>query len=133
MLSLHRETHRFLIEPLSETKHILLSLYKRYIKFTKNLSQSKNGPLRNLYNLIKYDCRSTTGSNLRRLMLRQDVRQLEELNADIIGQAIYKDIPAEDEWKVQGAKELIEAKHDTSILPNFSTKEIEVLLDYFTI
>ena len=60
-------------------------------------------------------------------MLRLDVRQLEELNADIIGQAIYKDIPAEDEWKVQGAKELIEAKHN-----NFSTKEIEVLLDYFT-
>ena len=65
-------------------------------------------------------------------LLRLDVRQLEELNADIIGQAIYKDIPAEDEWKVQVAKELIEAKHDTSILPNFSTKEIEVLLDYFT-
>ena len=104
MLNLHRETHRFLIEPLSEIKHIMLSLYKRYIKFTKNLSQSKKGPLRNLYNLIKYDCRSTTGSNLRRLMLRLDVRQLEELNADIIGQAIYKDIPAEDEWKVQGAK-----------------------------
>ena len=60
-------------------------------------------------------------------MLRLDVRQLEELNADIIGQAIYKDIPAEDEWKVQGAKELIEAKHN-----NFSTKEIEALLDYFT-
>ena len=34
---------------------------------------------------------------VRRLMLRLDVRQLEELNADIIGQAIYKDIPAEDE------------------------------------
>ena len=67
-------------------------------------------------------------ADLRRLMLRLDVRQLEELNADIIGQAIYnKDIPAEDEWKVQGARELIEAKHDTSILPNFSTKEIEVL------
>ena len=89
MLSLHRETHCFLIEPLSETRHIMLSLYKRYIKLTKNLSQSKKGPLRNLYNLIKYDCISTTGSNLRRLMLRLDVRQLEELNADIIGQAIY--------------------------------------------
>ena len=45
------------------------------------------------------------------------------------GKGVYKDIPAEDEWKVQGAKELIEAKHDTSILPNFST---EVLQDYFT-
>ena len=79
MLSLHHETHRFLIEPLSETKHIMLSLYKRYIKFTKNLSQSKKGPLRNLYNLITYDCRSTTGSNSRQLMLCLDVRQLEEL------------------------------------------------------
>ena len=57
----------------------------------------------------------------------------DELNAgDIIGQAKYKDIPAEDEWKIQDAKNLIEANHDWSILPNVSTNEIEVLLHYLT-
>ena len=131
MLSLHRETHRFFIEPLSETKHIMLSLYQRFINFTQKLSQSKKAPLRNLYISVKYDCRSTTGGNLRRLMLRLGVGQPDELNADIIGQAKYKDNPTDDEWKIHGAKDLIEAKHDKSILPNFSTNEIVILLDYF--
>ena len=132
MFSLHHETHRFFIEPLSESKHIMLSLYKRFIKFTQKLSQSRKAPLRNLYSSVKYDGRSTTGSNLRQVMLRLGVCQPDDLDGDIIGQAKYKDIPAEDEWKIQGAKDLIEAKHGRNILPNLSTDEIEVLLDNFT-
>ena len=49
-------------------------------------------------------------------MLRFDVGQPNELNADIIGQAKYKDIPADDEGKIPGAKNLIKAKHDKSTL-----------------
>ena len=65
-------------------------------------------------------------------MLRFGVGQSDELNAAIIGQAKYEGITAVDEWKIHGAKDLIEAKHDKRILSNFSTNEIEVLLDYFT-
>ena len=65
-------------------------------------------------------------------MLRLGVGHPDELDADVIGEAKYKDILAADEWKIQGAKYLIETKHDTNILPNFSTNEIEVLRTIFT-
>ena len=45
MLSWHRKTHCFFIEPLSKSKHIMLSLSQRFIKFTQKLSQSKKAPV----------------------------------------------------------------------------------------
>ena len=37
---LHRKTYKYLIEPITGTRHIIFSLYKRFIKFTKAISSS---------------------------------------------------------------------------------------------
>ena len=63
MLGIDRKAHRYLIEPLSEQRHIKTSLKKRFLKFTKAMSQSKKTTTNYVYEFMKFDCRSVTGSN----------------------------------------------------------------------
>ena len=85
-----------------------------------------------MYNEVKNDCRSTTGYNLRRLVLRFNASDYNEIGADVLKKAVYKDIPTGGHWKIYAAKDLIEAKHDSSILPNFTVDELKELLDDLT-
>ena len=132
MLGLHRKTHRFFIEPLSGTKHIIFSLYKRFINFTRQLAGSKKTSLRTLFNTVKNDCRSTTGVNLRNLMLRFNINTHREMNEDVINGTKYQDIPTGQEWKINIAKELLEVRNKKNVLPCFDTEEITILLQYIT-
>ena len=132
MLGLSRKTHRFFIEPLSETQHIIFNLYNRFLRFTQNISNSTKTPLRNLFNAVKKDCRSTTGYNLRKFMLRFKVSIPDEVNTDIIKRAVYNDVPYSEEWKLIIAKELIEITRKKRSLPRFDREEITSLLEYVT-
>ena len=84
MLRLHQKTHRFFIEPLTGTKHIVFDLYKRFVTFTQKLASSEKAPLRTLFNRVKKDCQSTIGCNLRNLMLRYNVNSQEEINSNVL-------------------------------------------------
>ena len=70
MFNLPRTTHRYLIEPVSDRPHINISIWKRFLKFTRLLSESQKIVLNNIYSIVKDDCRSTTGNNLRQIMLK---------------------------------------------------------------
>ncbi len=69
MYGIDRRTHRYFIEPLSGRKHLRTSLMKRFIKFTDQMSLTKNISTKGVYETIKYDCSSTVGKNLRSIML----------------------------------------------------------------
>ena len=120
MLKLHRKTHCYFIEQLSETKHIMLQLYKRRLATSKKT--------RGLYNAVKDDCRSTTGYNLGRLMLKFRVRNLDEIDTEMLNNATYQDVPSDNEWKMNIAKELIDVINGDSYLPNFDTAEASSIL-----
>ena len=52
LLSLPRETHKFLIGPLSKRQHIIFSLRKRFLKFVKCVAQSQKCVLRKVLNSV---------------------------------------------------------------------------------
>ena len=64
MLSIPRTSHRYLIEPLSKRPHIVKSLRQRFINFISKIKNSEKKVLRNTLELVKEDCRSTTGLNI---------------------------------------------------------------------
>ena len=72
MLGVPRETHRFLLEPLTETTHIRTLLAKRFLGFIDQIKKSHKVAARNLLEVIKYDTQSVTGNNLRQIMLLSD-------------------------------------------------------------
>ena len=126
---LHRKTHKYLIEPISDTRHITFSLYKRFITFTKKISSSKKTAMKELLECVKDDCQSTTGCNIRKLLLRFGKTKFEDLDIDVMEGHIYEPIPIEEKWRVNIINELIDVKHGTKILPNFSCEEINSFLD----
>ena len=69
LLDIHRNTHRYFVEPLSGTQHIQTSLHRRFIKFIDKINYSNKPVMRYMLSLINRDCRSTTGKNLRKIML----------------------------------------------------------------
>ena len=128
MLRLHQKTRRFFIEPLTGSKHIVFNLYKRFVTFTQKLASSEKAPLRNLFNSVKKDCRSTSGCDLRNLMLRYDVNRQEEVNSDVLNKSLNQIIPTDNEWKITMAKELIDVTRGNTIIPDFQFNEIMSLL-----
>jgi hypothetical protein len=69
MLDLPVETHRGLIVPVSGKKHVKFILLKRFFKFIQSINISNKPLLRRLMLSIRDDARSTTGRNLKSLML----------------------------------------------------------------
>ena len=68
MLNLPRTTHRYFLEPLSKTPHIIKSLKRRFINFIYKIRTSQKDVLRTVLHEIEHDCRSTTGRNIRNLL-----------------------------------------------------------------
>ena len=111
MYDLPYATHRKLIEPISDSQHIKRILIQRFLNFLKQIQKSSKSVTTMLLNVCKYSVRSTTGSNLRKIMLesgRDDINQLENISIDVIE---YHPLSDEDKWKIPIIKEIIDVKH----------------------
>ena len=89
LLSIPRNTHRYFIEPLTETKPIKFALLKRFVNFVNNLAKSTKMVIKNMVSCVKYDCRSTTGHNLRKIMLLVNKTNVDEITTDDFRSQIY--------------------------------------------
>ena len=68
MMDIPRSSSRSLIEPLTGTSHLMKVLIKRFLTFVDSIKTSKKIALKNLYKVVKDDCRSVTGKNLTKIM-----------------------------------------------------------------
>ena len=129
MFRLDRKTHRYLIEPVSKTQHIKLALMKRFINFTEKLSCSRKCATRNIFHTIINDCRSTSGMNLRRIMLECGKSRIREATSKSVGENPFHPVPLGEEWRINLVEELMEMRDD---LPNsvWNKNEISLTLDY---
>ena len=95
MLSLPRKTHRYLIEPLTETKHIIKSLWYRFLKFVDNIANGTKNVLRKMLDIVKFDTRSVTGRNLRHMRLMTANCNEKDLN---VYDVPYQEVPTQELW-----------------------------------
>ena len=99
MYRLDRQTHRYLIEPISGMEHLKCSIQKRFLTFTNNLSNSPKATVRELNRKLSKDCRSVTGANLRRIMLQCDATLLEKPTRMDISRDGLEATPPGEEWR----------------------------------
>ena len=107
MLRIDRKSHRYLIEPLSETPHLRRSLLSGFKSFVGKLENSPKKAVRSVFHLVKDDCRSITGSNIRNIALefRKDPnRPLSDI--DIKRKAIFQS-PDDAVWRIPLIRELL--------------------------
>ena len=129
LLGLPRNAHRYFIEPLSDTPHIMHSLFKRYIKFINAVKASRKMVLREVYRTINDDCRSTTGANLRHMMKLTRKSRIDDMMQSDFDELTYNKIPEGEEWKIAAAAELIQLKNNVLDVDMLSRKEINEILE----
>ena len=100
MWDVPRETHRNLIEPLSETTHIKNILLTRFVSFTKTLLTHGKESVRFLANKSMFNTETSSGKTLRRLKIetKGDVLSLSQA---ILKEKLppFKELEPEDYWK----------------------------------
>ena len=128
MFHLPRETHRFFIEPLSDAPHLKFLLMKRFLGFTEQILRSKKKIPRQLFNMIKTNTLSVTGSNLRNIMMLVGKNNINEINVTDLDTVAYFPVKDEDLWKIDLAKELVDIKCGDATVHDFSDDEINDML-----
>lgn len=115
MLDLPYQTHRGLIEPLTRQKHQRSVFIKRFFVMTHKMRESKKPILRKLLSEIELDVLSTTGSNLRNIMLETSKSNIYEVELSDINRLCYFKLDEEEEWRIEMLKYLLEERRDRQL------------------
>ena len=84
-------------------------------------------------NLIKYDNRSTTGHNIRRILLLIRKSSIEEVTSEDVDTIEYHNIEDRDKWRVEILKEILETRNNQLQIDGFSPEDCEkILIDICT-
>ena len=79
MFDVPLQTHNYFVEELAETRQLKFTLIKRFLGFISQIENSKKIFPNILLQTIRRDCRSTTGSNLRNILLLTRKDNISEL------------------------------------------------------
>ena len=128
--------HRYLIEEISETKHLQAILSQRYLGFTHSLINSKKKCLSELAKKMVYDQGSITGQNINFIALKSGYNRYSVMEISprhVANSMKYSEVPKESMWKVSFLKELLSIRNGDLSVGNgeeegFSKKEIQELI-----
>ena len=132
MLNIPRQTHRFFLEPICKASQIF-SLCARFVKFVNKIRSCNKPSMINLLNTVMYDCQSTTGSNIRSILLRLRKTPIDEIRLSDIRNFRYFEIPNGSEWKINIVKDCIDNTTGFLNVPGFNRSEIEEIRDYICV
>ena len=83
--------------------------------------------MKEILECAKYDCQSTTGRNLRKLMLRFGKDKILDLDIDVTHGHLYESIPNDEKWRINTTSELVDVREGNKILPNFGTRKLTAI------
>ena len=130
MFHLHFATHRYFVEPITNKIHLKSILMKRFLGFLSQIEKSpKLLPLK-LLKIVQNDVRSTTGSNLRNIMLLFGKCSTQNIKMIDIDSFEFAPVKPEDFWKVSLVKEIIDIKADQIDVEGFTKHELDEILEY---
>ena len=129
MWGVPRSCHRFLIEPITGTRHLKKTLIRRFLSFIESVKSSKKIALKNLFKVVKTDCRSVTGRNLAMIgnLVGKECESLVPADADNID---YFVIPQSESWRLSIVNEITDTKFGEASVEGFSRDELKAILKY---
>ena len=125
MLSVQKNTHRYLLEPLSETPRIMRSIWQRFITFVSNVACGKKSVLKRVIDVIQKNVRSVTGRSIRYLQKKMANFNEQELN---VHKKPNNPIPSEDIWRLYLAREIIDSRCG-NITTIMSSEDLDTLTE----
>ena len=88
-----------------------ITLIRNYLKFILSIKNSAKPVLRQLYSIAKNDVRTTTGANLRNILLKTTLLNVDDLQPSTVQQIRYKEIKDEDMWRIPIIQEALDMKY----------------------
>ena len=84
-----------------------------------------------IFEEVRNDCLSFTGSNLRQLMLLMDKDSIEDLEPTDIFENDFAMSPVQEAWRIPIVKEIIDLKTGEMVLPGdgLTSSQLEEILD----
>ena len=133
-LKLDRCTHRYLLEPLSESLHIKTLIISRYVSFYRSLIDSKKFPVRFLARISQHDQRTVLGRVLSTISYLCNC-DIESLSPKLVKEKVtFRVVPESEKWRLSLSKELYKIRDEKNYeSPGFSTDETEAMLRYICI
>ena len=130
MFRVDRKTHRYLIEPMSRMQHIKSALRQRFIGFMKRLASSRKSVLRHAFKVFSKDCRSTTGANVRNILLESGAVLFEQLSMSDIRRIEFHRTPTEEQWRISVINDLINIRDGMDDDIGWTKDDINETLEY---
>ena len=122
--------HRYFIEPLSQSSHLMTMFCSRFVSFISSLENSSKICIRLLINLLKFDQRSVTAKNLRNIADRCN-KDLNIIDKCIVKNCMtFQEIPLEEEWRIPFLNELISAKNNKIVINGVDQAEIDDIINF---
>ena len=113
-----RTTHRYFIEPISKTLHCWNGLW------TSQMNWCVQERPRHLFNIIRNECRSTTGRNLRKIIYYCGKNRISEITPKEISEKSYHPSPLQEIWRLDLVNELLEIRDNNYDLKDWETDEV---------
>ena len=126
--SVDRQTHRYLIEEMTEALHPKVMMCSRYSSFHKSLLTCEKFPVRFLARITENDQRTVFGKSLRRI--GNECGKMFPTKNEVKSKMKYFPVPNSEEWRLPLLKDLVGCKFDSLVIPRFSKLEVEELLKY---
>ena len=125
-----RDTHRYLIETISQCIHPKVFLCSRLVKFVDTMNNCHKISIRILSKLYESDLRNILGKNLSSISQLCDVPQ-EILSPYLVKSSMkYFPTPEFEEWRGEVIHELLEARKNSMDIRGFDNNEISEMLQY---
>ena len=110
--------------------HIRQALISRFVGFTSKLLSSKKEVLRNVFEVLRKDCRSTTGANIRNIKLECNSGPSEQLSAERVSSLKFHPVPQEEEWRIDFVKDLMSMRDNGMDDNTMSKDELITMLEH---
>ena len=103
---------------------------KRFLKFLEQIRKSPKLVPKLLLLEISNDVRSTTGSNLRKIMLETDKMDVEKIDVGDVKCIEYHQLVESEHWKVNMIRELTDVRFENVQIENLSDDEVNTTLEF---
>ena len=129
MLKLPLATHRYLLEPLSGEKPAMAILADRFLTFMDKIDKTDKVAIKMLKREAMKDVRSTTGANIRGIMLMSGETNIQKVNRDSLNKVEFYKVKNEDKWKVNIAADLLNCREGITEIEGYKQEEMGAVLN----
>ena len=107
VFNIPRNSHRYFIEELTNCKHIMSTLFQRYLRFISSLLSSKKQCLSSLATVVLSDKGSLSSQNIETIEKKSGLEDVLSVSTPVVADAIvYSEVPMGEEWRIEMLKEV---------------------------